>query len=94
MYTEREMTLDALEIIKANAVNITKAATEASNPQLRQVLLQMRARCEQSQQEIGTYAQNKNFYRPAPPAPHQDVESIAQFLQQSVELTPSGNKFL
>lgn len=94
MYSEREMTLDALELIKASAVNITKAATEASNPQLRQALLQMRTHCEQTQQEIGKYAQNKNFYMPAPPAPYQDIETVAQFLQQSVEVPQSVNKFL
>ncbi|HBE79687.1 MAG TPA: spore coat protein [Firmicutes bacterium] len=84
MYTEREMVLDALQIAKSGAVKLTQAATESSNPALRQTLLQMRNNCEQSQQQIGQFAQSKRFYIPAPPAGQQDVASINQFLQQSV----------
>ncbi|MGE5581177.1 MAG: spore coat protein [Bacillota bacterium] len=85
MYTEREMVLDLLDIAKTGAVDFTKAATEASNPALRQTILQMRNHCEQSQQQIGQVAQNKNYYMPAPPAPYQDIATINQFLQQSVK---------
>lgn len=84
MYTDREMTLDALEIAKTSAVELTKSATEASNPALRQALIQMRNRCEQTQQQIGQYATSRNYYMPAPPAPHQDVAAITRFLQQGV----------
>ena len=84
MYTDREMTLDALEIAKTGAVTFTQAATETSNPTIRQTLLQMRSQCEQAQQLLGQYAQVKNYYKPAPPAPHQDVAAINQFLQQSI----------
>ncbi len=87
MYTEREMVLDALQISKSGAVGLTHAATEASNPALRQTLLQMRNNCEQSQQQIGQFAQSKRFYMPAPTAPQQDVAQISQFLQQSVNQT-------
>ena len=84
MYTEREMVLDALHIAKSGAVNLTHAASESSNPALRQTLLQIRNNCEQSQQQIGQFAQSKNFYIPAPAAPQQDVSSVNQFLQKSV----------
>jgi spore coat protein CotF len=84
VYTEREMVLDALQVSKSGAVKLTQAATESSNPALRQTLLQMRNNCEQSQQQIGQLAQSKRFYIPAPPAGLQDVASINQFLQQSV----------
>lgn len=84
MYTEREMVLDALQIAKSGAVKLTHAATESSNTALRQTLLQIRNNCEQSQQQIGQFAQSKNFYMPAPPAALQDVASINQFLQKSV----------
>ena len=85
MYTEREMTLDALDVLKTGAVTFTQAATEASNQSLRQTILQIRNQCEQSQQRIGQFAENKNYYMPAPPAPNQDVSSITQFLQQNIE---------
>jgi spore coat protein CotF len=84
MYTEREMVLDALEAAKTGSVDLSKASTEVSNPALRQTILQMRNHCEQSQQQIGQIAQSKRFYMAAPPAPQQDVASITQFLQQSV----------
>ena len=84
MYTEREMTLDTLEITKTGAVDLTMAATEVSNPNLRQALIQMRNHCEQAQQQIGQYAQSKNYYMPAPAANAQDISNIANFLQQSV----------
>jgi spore coat protein CotF len=84
MYTDREMTLDLLDSTKTGSVEFTKAATETSNPALRQTILQIRNQCEQSQQLIGQYAQSKNFYMPAPPAPYQDISTITQFLEQSV----------
>lgn len=84
MYTEREMILDALEVAKTGAVELTQAATETSNPALRQTILQMRNGCEQSQQQIGQIAQFKRFYMPAPPALQQDISTISQFLQQSI----------
>jgi spore coat protein CotF len=84
MYTEREMILDALEATKTGAVGLTQAATETSNPALRQTILQMRNSCEQSQQQIGQIAQSKHFYMPAPPAPQQDISTISNFLQQSI----------
>jgi spore coat protein CotF len=84
LYTDREMTLDVLEIAKAGAVSFTQAATETSSPAIRQALIQMRSQCEQAQQMLGQYAQSKNFYKPAPAAPSQDVSEINQFLQQSV----------
>lgn len=84
MYTDREMTLDLLEIAKAGAVQFTQAATEISLPALRQTILQMRNQCEQSQQQIGQFAMSKNYYMPAPPAPGQDISTVAQFLEQSV----------
>jgi spore coat protein CotF len=84
MYTDREMTLDALDLTKLSAVEFTKAATETSNPEIRQTLFQIRSQCEQAQQLIAQYAQSKNYYMPAPPANQQDISSIAQFLQQSL----------
>jgi spore coat protein CotF len=84
MYTEREMTLDALEIMKTGAVGLTQAATETSNQSLRQTLLQLRNQFEQSQQQIGQFAASKNYYMPAPPAPNQDVSNITHFLQQNI----------
>lgn len=84
MYTDREMTLDVLDLAKMSAVEFTKAATEASNPDIRQTLLQIRSQCEQAQQLIAQYAQSKNYYLPAPPADQGDISNVAQFLQQSM----------
>lgn len=84
MYTDREMTLDALDLAKFSAVEFTKAAGEASNPEIRQTLLQIRSQCEQAQQQIAQYAQSKNYYMPAPSANPQDVNGVARFLQQSL----------
>lgn len=84
MYTEREITLDLLEASKTGSVQFTTAATETSVPALRQSILQMRNQCEQSQQRVSQYAQSKNYYMPAPPAPQQDVATITQFLEQTV----------
>lgn len=84
MYTDREMTLDALDLAKISAVEFTKAAVESSSPEIRQALLQIRSQCEQVQQQIAQYAQSKNYYMPAPPANQQDITKIAQFLQQSL----------
>lgn len=84
MYTDREMTLDALDLAKTSAVEFTKAASESSSPAIREALLQIRSQCEHTQQQIGQYAQTKNYYMPAPPANQQDITTVAQFLQQSL----------
>jgi spore coat protein CotF len=84
MYTDREMTLDALKLAKTSAVEFAKAAVESSNPEIRQALLQIRSQCEQTQQQIAQYAQSKNYYMPAPPANPQDIDTTLQFLQQSI----------
>jgi spore coat protein CotF len=84
MYTDREMALDLLEITKAGSVQFTQAATETSLPALRQTIIQIRNQCEQSQQRVGQFAQSKNYYMPAPPAPNQDISTVTQFLEQSV----------
>jgi len=80
MYTEKEMTLDALDVTKTEIVGLTQAATECSNSALRQTILQIRNQYEQSQQQIGQLAQTRQYYIPAPPANPQDVNLITQFL--------------
>ncbi len=84
MYTEREMTLDTLDITKTGIVELTQAATECSNPALRQTILQMRNQYEQSQQQIGQLAQTLQYYIPAPPANPQDISLVSQFLNNGL----------
>ena len=84
MYTEREMTLDTLDITKTGIVELTQAATECSNPALRQTILQMRNQYEQSQQQIGQLAQTLQYYIPALPANPQDISLISQFLNNGL----------
>lgn len=88
MLNDRDMALDALEAAKVGATELTKAASESSNPALRQALLQMRSQCEQAQQQLGQMAISNNWYLPAQPADHQEVTKVLQFFQRGPDAPP------
>lgn len=87
MLSDKEMALDALEMAKAGATELTKAASECSNQALRQSLLQMRGACETSQQQLGNMAITNKWYMPAAPANPNDTRQVVQFYSQE-NVTP------
>ncbi|MEW6624234.1 MAG: spore coat protein [Bacillota bacterium] len=82
MFSDRDMALDCMESTKHSIVELTKAAMESSNPSLKNTLIQMRNRCEQTLQEIGTISMNKGWYMPSPPADHSDIQKVQSFFNR------------
>ncbi|WP_051533742.1 spore coat protein [Desulfitibacter alkalitolerans] len=89
MLTDKDMAMDALESKKAFISELTKAAMECSNPSLKNTIIQMRNRCEQSQQEIAQIAQSKGWYMPSVPADHSDIRRVQSFFNQPMQQMPS-----
>ncbi|MFZ5641174.1 MAG: spore coat protein [Bacillota bacterium] len=84
MLQDKQMAIDCLEMKKHGAVELTKAAAECSNTQLRQTLMQMRNSCEQAQQEIAQIATTKGWYLPAGNADQQEISRVKGFYQNEV----------
>jgi len=76
MLTDREMFIDALCGVKHEITDLTKAAMEASNDQIRQSFIQHRNKAEQTQMELVAIGVSKGWYVPASPADDGEVNAI------------------
>lgn len=76
MLQEREMVLDCLNTIKHDIVDLTIAAEEAANENVRSTFLALRNRAEQAHQQLVQIATRNGYYTPAPPADHAEVQRI------------------
>ncbi len=91
MLTDKDMAMDALESCKHLVTELTKAAMECSNPSLKNTFIQMRNRCEQSQQEIAQITQSKGWYMPSIPADHSEIKRVLSFFNQPMQQMPAPN---
>ncbi|HQA07986.1 MAG TPA: spore coat protein [Syntrophomonadaceae bacterium] len=78
---DKEMVNDILSMTNSSLVGYANAIAQASNQQLRQTLQQIRNSDEQFQYQLYQLAEQKNFYKPAPPASQQDIQQIKSSLQ-------------
>ncbi|MGI6148441.1 MAG: spore coat protein [Firmicutes bacterium] len=76
MLTDRDMFLDVLCGVKHEITDLTKAAMEASDDQIRQSFMQYRDKAEQVQLELVAIGTSKGWYVPAPPADQNSVNEI------------------
>lgn len=79
MISDREMALDTLDMAKHACIDYTKAAMECSNTTLKDMLIQFRNQCEQSQTQIYQIASKNNWYLPATSADPSDINRVAGF---------------
>ena len=63
--TDKTMVADTLAGINGELVRYGEMIPQTENPQLKQVLKQMRNQCEMSQEEIYQIARAKSYYVPA-----------------------------
>ena len=63
--TEKTMVADTLVGINGELVRYGEMISQTENPQLKQMLKQMRNQCEMSQEEIYQIARAKSYYVPA-----------------------------
>lgn len=87
MIQDREMVMDALETVKHEIIDLTKAAEECSNQDLRQSILEFRNQAEQTQVQLAQFASERGWYIPSPAADHSQVQQVKQHLQNGANQT-------
>lgn len=89
--TEKDMTLDILNSMKADISALTKALCECSDLNLRQTLRQMCSNQEQAQYELYNKASQLGFYTQPAMAAKTDVSNLKNSLTKSMtELQGAG----
>jgi len=83
MIKDKDMANDALESAKIRAEELTRAAAECSNKDLKGQLLKMRNHTEQVQEQISDLTTQNNWYLEASPADQQEVNRVKSFYQQA-----------
>ena len=80
--TEKTMVADTLVGINGELVRYGKMISQTENPQLKQMLKQMRNQCEMSQEEIYQIARAKSYYVPAEKASQEEITHVKSVLTQ------------
>ncbi|MCI6420951.1 MAG: spore coat protein [Blautia sp.] len=80
--TEKTMVADTLVGINGELVRYGEMISQTENPQLKQMLKQMRNQCEMSQEEIYQIARAKSYYVPAEKASQEEITHVKSVLTQ------------
>ena len=80
--TEKTMVADTLVWINGELVRYGEMISQTENPQLKQMLKQMRNQCEMSQEEIYQIARAKSYYVPAEKASQEEITHVKSVLTQ------------
>ena len=73
---EKDIMNDYLSMINGSLAGYASIIAQTDNPQLRQAFQQMRDHDEQRQYKIYQAAKQKGYYKPASPAPQQEITTI------------------
>lgn len=90
MITQRDMVMDALEMVKHEILDLTIAAEECSTQNVRQSMLQFRNQAEQTQLQLAQLASQKGWYIPSPPVDDTQVQQVKQQLQNSARMVAAA----
>lgn len=80
-FQDREMGSGCLDMLKHQAVELTKAAIECSDANLRNTFMQMRQSCEAAQWELYRLLEQKGWYLASGKADHAEIQRVRQFYQ-------------
>ena len=80
--TEKTMVADTLVGINGELVRYGEKISQMENPQLKQMLKQMRNQREMSQEEIYQIARAKSYYVPAEKASQEEITHVKSVLTQ------------
>ena len=80
--TEKTMVADTLVGINGELLRYGEMISQTENPQLKQMLKQMRNQCEMSQEEIYQIARAKSYYVPAEKASQEEITHVKSVLTQ------------
>ncbi len=73
---EKTMVSDALAGINADLTTLGGMIPETGNPELKQVLKQMRNQTEMTQEEIYQIAKSRQYYTPAAQATPEEIQNV------------------
>lgn len=78
MLKDKDIASDVIDMVKHSALDLTRIALECSNTQLKQTIIQMRNKAEQSQQEIYQIASTNGWYVKSPQADDTDISQVSK----------------
>ena len=76
MLEEKTMVADALTGINGELMRFGEMIPQTDNKELKTTLKQLRAACEQSQEELYQIAREKSYYVPATKATQEEVNHV------------------
>ncbi|HWO74429.1 MAG TPA: spore coat protein [Bacillus sp. (in: firmicutes)] len=76
MLQDKDIVSDYLAGLNASLTGYASYISESNNPQLRQVLIQLRNQDEARQRELYEFALQKGYYQPSAPASQEVVQQL------------------
>ena len=76
MMQEKTMVSDTLASINGELVRFGEMIPQTENKELKSALKQIRAACEQSQEQLYQIARDKSYYVPAQKATQEEVDHV------------------
>ena len=76
MMQEKTMVSDTLAGINGELVRFGEMIPQTENKELKSALKQMRAACEQSQEQLYQIARDKSYYVPAQKASKEEIDHV------------------
>ena len=76
MMQEKTMVSDTLSGINGELVRFGEMIPQTENKELKSALKQMRAACEQSQEQLYQIARDKSYYVPAQKASQEEIDHV------------------
>jgi spore coat protein CotF len=73
---EKDMVNDILSTINSSLTGYANVISQASNPQFRQTIQQIRNNCETFQYDLYKLAEQKGYYKPAIQADQSDIQQV------------------
>lgn len=73
---EKDMVNDVLSTINSSLTGYASVISQASNPQFRQAIQQIRNNDEAFQYDLYKLAEQKGYYKPAPQADQNDIQQV------------------
>ena len=78
---EKDMVNDVLSQVNSSLTGYSNVIAQASNPNLRQTIQQIRNSCETFQYDLYKLAEQKGYYQPAQNANQNEIQQIKQMFQ-------------
>jgi spore coat protein CotF len=73
---EKDMVNDILSTLNSSLTGYANVISQASDPQFRQTIQQIRNNCEAFQYDLYKLAEQKGYYKPATQADQSDIQQV------------------